>query len=417
MNRFLVPMKWLLRILPMAAAVGSACAFFLWSLDAVTKLRFDHPWLLYLLPVAGVVMVWLYQRIGGTAEGGNNLLVDQIHEPGGGVPRRMAPMILGATVLTHLCGGSAGREGTAVQMGGSIASAFARAFRLDSRELRILLLAGISAGFGAVFGTPLAGAIFALEVLTIGRLQYDALLPCLFAALVGNWTCEAWGIVHTRYDVSFMREVTVPSQGSHFEPWLFAKVIAASVLFGLCGTLFASVTHGLGRFWKRVCPNVLLRPVIGGGLVIALVWILGTREFLGLGVWSANPADVTLPGLFQAGRIVPWAWWWKLVFTAITLSVGFKGGEVTPLFFIGAALGNALSWAMGAPTDLFAALGFVAIFAAAANTPLACAIMGIELFGASNAVYLTVACFVAYACSSHSGIYKAQRLGVPKRWA
>ena len=406
---------WLLRLLPMAMAVGSASAFFLWSLDRVTRLRFDQPWLLYLLPLAGLLVALLYQKVGGKSEGGTNLLVDEIHEPGGGVPRRMAPLILAGTIVTHLCGGSAGREGTAVQMGGSLASAFAKAFRVPPAALRILLMAGVAAGFGAVFGTPLAGAVFALEVLVIGRIQYDALLPCLIAALVGNWTCEAWGIVHTRYDVAFMRDVIAPSQGFHFDPWLLGKVLLASVAFGLCATFFARASHRLGGVMKQLCPNALLRPVIGGVAIVVLVQLLGTREFLGLGVWSPNPGDLTISSFFQPGTTVPWAWFWKLLFTVITLSSGFKGGEVTPLFFIGAALGSALSGVLGAPNDLFAALGFVAVFAAAANTPLACALMGIELFGAQNAGYLAIACFVAYACSGHAGIYRSQRLAVPKR--
>ncbi|MGC4015561.1 MAG: voltage-gated chloride channel family protein [Luteolibacter sp.] len=413
-SRILPPLRWFLWLVPMAMVVGSACAFFLWSLDAVTRLRFEHPWLLFLLPIAGAWMVWLYKRYGGTAGGGNNLILEQIHEPGGGVPKRMAPLILVATVLTHLCGGSAGREGTAVQMGGSIAGGFAKLFRLDKAALRILLMAGVAAGFGAVFGTPLAGAVFALEVLVIGRVQYEALVPCLAAALIGNWTCMAWGATHTHYHVMFGEFANLPGQGFQFDPVLLAKVLAAAVLFGLCGSVFAKSCHLLERLYKCLCPNPLWRPVISGVIVIALVYLLGTREYLGLGVLAEHPGDVTLPAFFD-GRIFAWAWFWKLVFTVITLSAGFKGGEVTPLFFIGAGLGNALSGLMGAPTDLFAALGFVAMFAAAANTPLACTLLGIELFGAPNAIYLAIACFVAYASSGHAGIYKAQRIGVPKR--
>lgn len=415
-SQALSPLKWLLWIAPMATVIGSACAFFLWSLDYVTRVRFEQPWLLYLLPIAGVVVAYLYQKIGGASSGGNNLIMEQIHEPEGGVPKRMAPLILGATIVTHLCGGSAGREGTAVQMGGSIASTFAKLFRLQPRDLRILLMAGVAAGFGAVFGTPLAGAIFALEVLAVGRIQYDALLPCLFAALIGNWTCHEWGIVHTRYDVAFMRDIVIPSQVTHFDLWLFVKVTAAGALFGFAGTLFAKMSHWLEMGFKKLSPNPMWRPAIGGIIIIALVYVLGTREFLGLGVWSPHPEDLTLSSFFEPGRHDTWAWLWKLLFTTITLSAGFKGGEVTPLFFIGAALGNTLAGIMGAPTDLFAALGFVAIFAAAANTPLACAILGIELFGASHSVYLAVACFMAYACSSHGGIYRSQRLAVPKRY-
>ena len=405
----LTSLKWLLWVPPMAVAVGGACALFAWSLDRATEARFAHPWLLYLLPLAGVLSAWLYQTFGKAAEGGNNLILDQIHEPGAGVPRRMAPLVLVATLITHLFGGSGGREGTAVQMGGSIASGIGRACKLAPDDFRMMLMAGVAAGFGAIFGTPFAGAVFALEVLTVGRFRHDALLPCLIAALIGNWTCHFLGIAHTRYDVAFGAAEALPGLAAHFDWRLLLKVLLAAAAFGLCGAGFAELSHAAGRWAKRLCPNALLRPVFGGLIIIGLVYLLGTRQYLGLGVSSRNPADVTLPTLFGAAGIVHTAWFWKIAFTVITLSTGFKGGEVTPLFFIGAALGNSLAGLLGAPIDLFASLGFVAVFAAAANTPLACAIMGIELFGASNALYLALACLVAWRCSGRSTIYSAQR--------
>lgn len=390
---------------PMAAAVGSLCALFLWSLDLATRTRLAHPWLLFGLPLAGLLMGLAYRWKGGPAEGGNNLIVEQIHQPGGGVPLRMAPFILVSTVVTHLFGGSAGREGTAVQIGGSLAGAFGRLFRLDAERTSLLLTAGIAAGFGAVFGTPVAGAVFALEVLTLGRMRYEALVPCLFAALVGDWTCQAWGIRH---------EVQVIHTVIGFDPLLLAKAGVAGVAFGLTGLLFAQAQHRVSALFKRMIPYAPLRPVVGGLMVIALVYALGTRAYLGLGVFSTNPADPTIASFFSPDRVDHWSWLLKIVFTVVTLGSGFKGGEVTPLFFIGAALGNALSWMLGAPVDLFAALGFVAVFAGAANTPLACTIMGVELFGGGQTAYLAVACFTAYLCSGHSGIYLAQRLGVAK---
>jgi H+/Cl- antiporter ClcA len=184
---------WFVWILPVAVAVGSACAFFLWALDLATSSRFEYPWLLYGLPLAGLLMGWLYHDWGANAEAGNNLIFDQIHKTDAGVPRRMASMVLVTTVLTHLCGGSAGREGTAVQMGGSLASGFAKLFHFPPDRTQLLLMAGVAAGFGAVFGTPFAGAVFAMEVLLIGRLRYEALIPCLFASLLADWTCQAWG--------------------------------------------------------------------------------------------------------------------------------------------------------------------------------------------------------------------------------
>lgn len=398
-------LKWTAILSPISVAVGSAVALFLWSLDRATQARFNFPWLIYLMPVAGFLMVWAYQRFGGKSDGGNNLIVDLIHEPGGGVPLRMAPFILVSTVLTHLVGGSAGREGTAVQMGGAIASGFARFFSISSGELRIVLMAGIAAGFGAVFGTPIAGTVFALEVLTIGRVQYDALLPTFGAALLADWTVQFWGVTHTQYHITYvLDQVTL---GLHVNLLLIVKVAVAGVLFGLAARFFAEASHFLSAQFKRWVAYAPLRPVIAGLVLIGLVHLLGTRAYLGLGVWSDIPGDATIPGFFVPGQIDYQSWFWKTIFTVITLSAGFKGGEVTPLFFIGAAMGNALG-------GLMAAVGFVAVFAGATNTPLACMIMGIELFGATHAVPLAIGCFLAYVASGHSSIYVAQRLGVPK---
>jgi H+/Cl- antiporter ClcA len=402
--------KWVAYIVPMASVVGSLCALFLWALDAVTRARFDFPWLLFGLPVAGLLVALLYRWIGRSAEGGNNLIVEQIHEPGAGVPLRMAPLIFISTVITHLFGGSAGREGTAVQLGGSLASAFAKALHLDNDDVRLMLMGGVAAGFGAVFGTPVAGAIFALEVLTVGRIQYEALIPCLIAAVTGDWICQLWGTGHTHYHIAFGADLP----GFHLNIWLFAKVAVAGIAFGLISQLFAEASHGAQSLWKKLVPYAPLRPVLSGLAIIGLVYALGTRAYLGLGVWSATPGDPTIAGFFDAALVDHWSWLWKFVFTVITLSAGFKGGEVTPLFFIGAGLGNALADLLGAPVDLMAGLGFVAVFAGASNTPLACTVMGIELFGGENTVYIATACFIAYAFSGHSGIYLSQRIGVPK---
>ncbi len=403
---------WTLLVVPVGVLAGSASAFFLWSLDRVTEIRWHNGWLLFLLPVAGVAVGWLYHRFGGAAAGGNNLIIEQIHQPGGGVPRRMAPLVLVGTLITHLFGGSAGREGTAVQMGGSLASAFARVCRLSEENLRVVLLAGVAAGFGSVFGTPLTGAIFAMEVLVVGRMRYDALIPVLVASLVGDWTCTAWGIGHAHYHIDFGSGA---GRALHFDGALVAKVVLAAAAFGLVSRLFSELTHSLQHGFQRLVPKVWLRPAVGALLVIGLAYALGTRDYLGLGVRPELPDSVTLLSAFEAGGTSPWSWWWKLLFTAITLSAGFKGGEVTPLFFIGATLGNTLAVLLGAPVDLFAGLGFVAVFAGAANTPLACTVMGIELFGAQHGVYFAAACFVAYHFSGHSGIYLSQRIGVAKR--
>ena len=408
LSRIRAALFWLVWIVPVAVAVGSASAFFLWSLDAATASRFAHPALLYFLPLAGLAIGLIYHTWGRPAEGGNNLIFDQIHDAGEGVPRRMAPLILFATVVTHWFGGSAGREGTAVQMGGSIASGFGKWFRLDAMGTRLLLKTGMAAGFGAIFGTPVAGAVFAIEVLHIGRLQYRSLVPCLVAGFVADSTCKAWGAEHTHYLVSYLSGGLLG-----IEPFILGRVIVVGIAAGLVAALFAETTHTLNGVFKKLIPFAPLRPFVGGFLIVGLTVLVGTREYLGLGVSSPSPNDMTISGFFTMEGSDPFAWAWKTLFTAVTLGCGFKGGEVTPLFFIGAALGNALSGVIGGPVDLLAALGFVAIFAAATNTPLASAILGIELFGAAHAPYIAVACFVAFLCSGHSGIYLSQRVGAP----
>jgi H+/Cl- antiporter ClcA len=414
--------RWLLLVAPVALTIGSLVAFFLWALESATRTRLGSPWLLWLLPFAGVVVGLAYHRWGKSSEAGNNLIVDEIHEPGGGIPGRMTPLVLLGTIATHLFGGSAGREGTAVQMGGSIASTFERLvfgriaasrfgswFQLDADDQRQLLQAGIAAGFGAVFGTPITGAIFALEVLTIGRLTYLALVPCLLASIIADWATRAWGIHHTLYP-----QLTLSSLGvSHLDPMLLAKVALAAVAFGIVSTMFAEITHLLGRGFRALVTRSWLRPALGAVIVIAMAMVFG-RDYLGLGVTPNAPGDVSIVTSFNGTYVPGWAWAAKLIFTAVTLASGFKGGEVTPLFFIGAALGHSLAVVMHAPIALFAALGFVAVFAGATNTPLACTIMGVELFGADAAIYIAAACFLAYLFSGHSGIYVAQRIATPK---
>ena len=402
---------WTGLVLPVAVLSGTASAGFLWGLEQVTRLRWENGWLLFLLPVTGFVIGWIYHVAGKRAEAGTNLIMDEIHEPGGGVPARMAPLVLVGTLATHLCGGSAGREGTAVQMGGSLASAYARVCRIAPDNIRVLLMAGIAAGFGSVFGTPLTGAIFALEVLVVGRMQYDALIPVLVAGVVGDLTCSAWGIHHAIYHIGFAETAGVFSLSNGL---LLGKVVLAAIAFGVASQFFAELTHATKKQFARYIPYAPLRPALGGVLVIALVYALGTRDYLGIGVTSPDPGATTILSAFTADGATPWSWWWKLLFTAITLGSGFKGGEVTPLFFIGATLGHSLALVLGAPVDLFAGLGFIAIFAGATNTPLACTLMGIELFGAHNAVYFAVACFIAYLFSGHSGIYSGQRKGASK---
>ncbi|MBN9300096.1 MAG: voltage-gated chloride channel family protein [Filimonas sp.] len=405
--------RWSLLTIPVAACIGSVVAFFLWLLDIVTHIRWQHSYLLYLLPIAGIAIYFLYKLFGKNSERGNNLIIEEIHEPGGGVPARMAPLVLISTIITHLFGGSAGREGTAVQMGGSIASAFAKWLKLSKEDVQILLTAGIAAGFGAVFGTPVTGSIFAMEVLAIGIIQYNAILPCLIAGVTGHVACSVWGIHHTEYHIAVSSGIS-HTLISYANLWLLAKTIIAGIAFGLASFLFIATVHRLKSTWQAVIKIEWLIPVAGAALIILLCFLLQTNDYLGLGVTSNNANGVSIVSSFAPGGATSWSWFWKLLFTAITLSSGFKGGEVTPLFFIGAALGNTLATIFHVPIDLFAGLGFIAVFAGATNTPLACTIMGVELFGGEHILLYAVACFTAYLFSGHASIYNAQKIEILK---
>jgi H+/Cl- antiporter ClcA len=406
-------LKWTIWIAPLSVVIGSFIALFLWLLDRATMFRFLHPWMLFLLPVSGVLIYFLYQFAGKNAAAGNNLIIDEIHQPGGGVPLRMAPLVLITTIITHLFGGSAGREGTAVQIGGSFGGLLARKAKFTTEDISIILSAGVAAGFGAVFGTPLTGAIFAMEVLAIGQIRYYALLPCLMASIIADVTCAAWGIHHTQYQIATFQEIHL-TQFIKVDLVLISKVIIAGIAFGLASRLFATLTHQVKNISSKYIKTAWLIPVAGGILIIALTYLLGTRDYLGIGVVSDHPDGVSLTAAFHPNGANTWSWFWKILFTAITLGTGFKGGEVTPLFFIGATLGNVLAVLFGVPVDLLAGLGFIAVFAGATNTPLACTLMGVELFGGGNLLYYAIACFTAYYFSGKSGIYNSQRTAVFK---
>lgn len=390
----------LLCSVPVAIAVGSMVAIFLSLLDFATNYRVQHSQLVYALPLAGLLIYFLYQRFGAFSEAGNNLILDEIQRPQKRVPAMMAPLILLSTVITHLFGGSAGREGTAVQIGGSIADQIA--FRLSrwKADRESFLFMGIAAGFGAVFGTPFAGAIFAIEVVAIGKLHRRHLPACLAAAWLAHGVCILLGIRHTEYSIS---------SGHLLRQFDLALIIAAGIIFGCCSRLFTVAIHRLKDLWDMLVPKKKhLIPMLGGILLVGLSLVPGAGDYLGLGVYPSRPGGASIVSAFASGGVSAWSWLWKLLFTAITLSAAFKGGEVTPLFFIGAALGNTLGAFFGIPVDLMAASGFLAVFAGASNTPLACTVMGMELFGTEYAWIFAIACYSAYFASGHKGIYSSQ---------
>lgn len=407
-------LRWTVIITPISITIGLLVALFLWLLEWSTITRWQNMWLIFLLPFAGILIYWLYSTYGKSSGAGNNLIIDEIHNPGDGVPLRMTPLIFFTTIITHLFGGSAGREGTAVQIGGSLSSLFAKWFNLKNEDKRILLMCGMSAGFGAVFGTPVAGAIFALEALTIGRIKYDALLPCLIASVIADITCSITGITHTHYFINYISKGSFLFSYVNFDLLMIVKVTLAGVLFGLASYLFVELSDFIKTKSNALISKKWLIPVIGSVLIVGISYLIGSFDYLGLGVTSQTKDGVSIVNAFSSEYISYLGWFWKLLLTAITLGMGFKGGEVTPLFFIGATLGNTLAVLTGSPIDLFAGLGFIALFAGATNTPLASTIMGIELFGTENTIYFAIVCFTAYYFSGHSGIYQSQRIAVSK---
>jgi H+/Cl- antiporter ClcA len=370
---------------------GVSSFVFLTVLDRVTSTRLNNPWLVYLLPVAGLALGMAYQRFGGRSSQGKSLIIEQVLEPTEWVPRRMAPFILVGTWITHLFGGSAGREGTAIQLSGSLIDGVARHLPISANERRVLLQASIAGGFGAVFGVPLAGTVFALEVPVVGRLRIEALVPGLCAALVGNAVVHGLGYEHT-LRVPIIASISV---------LMVLKVALAAGAFGVAAAGFARLSQFVRALLAKHVQWSPLRPAIGGAAVLGLTLLVG-RDYLGL---SLPLLDNSLAG----SHVESWVFALKLVFTAITFGSGLPGGEVTPLFVIGATLGGTLAPIIGLDPKLLAAVGFVAVFAGASKTPLACTVMGLEFFGLSIAVLLMIGCVVSFVVSGRSGIYRTQR--------
>jgi len=301
------------------------------------------------------------------------------------------------TLITPLLGGSAGREGTAVQMGGAISDQFTTIFKLNPSERKTILVLGISAGFASVFGTPLAGAIFALEVLYFSKINFRSILTSFIVAYVAFYTVEFWKVEHTHYSIPVIPEMSFAN--------LF-WIIITGILFGLTAMLFSKTTHFWHRLFSKSIKYAPLRPFIGGVILALSIYIIGTTKYIGLGipiiVDAFRHADANYDFLL------------KILFTGFTLGAGFKGGEVTPLFFIGATLGSALSVFIPLPVALLAGMGFVAVFSGATHTPIACSIMGMELFGIECGIYIAIACVIAYFFSGHVGIYHSQIVKGPK---
>jgi H+/Cl- antiporter ClcA len=381
------------------AIAGSAATVFLYLLDFATKCRQAHPEIIWLLPLAGLLIGWIFHQFGRDILPGNNLVLDEIHDPKKVIPARMSVFILFGTILTHLFGGSAGREGTAVQMGASLSDQLGKYVKVSIEERKMLLVTGMGAGFGAAIGAPIAGAIFGMEVLFMGRLRLYVVMESLIASLFGYSVAVFLRAPHSVYP-----SVVIPAL--RFET--VGAVVLLGVLCGVAAFVFVRIVHAIEKIQKRLIPRNEWKPFVGGLVLVALFQIPGSSVYEGLGIER-----------IQSAMILPAMWWdpvCKAVFTAITIGSGFKGGEFIPLVFIGTTLGSVLGFALNLAFPLLAAVGFASVFGAAASTPLACAIMASELFGMGILPYAAIGTFVAYFCSGSKSIYARQPTDVKIWW-
>lgn len=393
--RFKFLLRWGIIAVFVGGLSGSASAVFLLLLKWAKTTREANHWLLFLLPLGGFLVALSYSIWGKSVNKGNNLIIEEVQKPSVIISLLMAPLVLVGTIITHVFGGSAGREGTAIQMGGSIADQLNFVVKFSNEERKILLMCGMAAGFSSLFGTPLAGTVFAIEIVFVGKLLYDGLIPVLLSALVAYFVCDFWPVEHTRYSIGVIPDLSFVNLG-----W----IVLAAIAFGFTSRVFSSVLFWLTTQYKKYISSVLFRPVIGGVLVAGLILLFGFK-YAGLGLDTIVSSFSIEQGfdVFAA----------KLAVTVLTLSAGFKGGEVTPLFFIGATLGSALSFIIPLPIGLLAGVGFVSVFSGATNSPIACTLMGLELFASENLgfslpVFLMLGCFISYYSSGYTGIYSSQ---------
>ena len=380
-----------------AALMGAAGWAFLAALRLATGAREAHLWLFLLLPAVNMATAWLYRNHGLRAQRGNNLVIDSTIT-GTPIHKRMALLTFACSTATHLAGGSAGREGAAVQMGGTIASNVASLFHVEGHDRRDLMMAGISAAFGAAFGTPLAGAFFGMEMCFIGKLDYSAALYCLTGSFVGNAVSRALGS-----PFAFEQIAAVPAMS----PLTLAVVLAAAAAFGLTARLFTFCIRTVKRLYARFFTNYLVAAAVGGLLLAVLFLGCGLHAYGGLSEWLVPAAFTGKTTLAD-----PLA---KLGMTALTVGAGLQGGEVTPLFGIGASLGGWIGATTLGDPSFMAALGMLGVFGAALNVPVTTIMLGIDMFGASASAYFVIVTFVSYLIAGHYAVYPAQRIVTPKR--
>lgn len=384
--------KWLFCAVLTGVLCGSIGTAFHYAVDGATYLRMSYPWLLYLLPVAGLLIVFSYRMAGVERDPGTNLVIRSIRSSER-VPLKMAPLIFFSATLTHLCGGSAGREGAALQIGGSVGARLGRALHLREKDLHIITMCGMSALFSALFGTPVTAALFCMEVISVGVVYYVALLPCLAAAITAQYVATFFGVEAIAFSISTV---------SIFSFSALPRVIVLAIACALVSILFIVCIHRAEWLYHRFLPNSYLRAAVGGLLLIGLTLLVGTRDYNGTGM--------EIIGRAISGQAFPLAFLLKILFTALTIGAGFKGGEIIPTFFIGSTLGCALGGLLGLDPGFAAALGLVGVFCGVVNCPLASLLLSIELFGSESLPLFALVCAISYLLSGYYSLYAGQKI-------
>lgn len=396
MKRKFVDLKVILVSLCCAVVMGTISFVFLKMLGLSSVFREFFPYCIWFLPLSGMLTAFVYKRYGGESSKGNNLIIQSANE-GVKVPKRLAFLTFIFTLLTHFSGGSAGREGTAVQIGGTLTSNVADKLGFKNEDRKIIILSGLSAAFGSVFGTPLAGAFFGMEVCCIGQLSVSAVIPCFLSSYLANAVTLLLGATHEVHKISAIPSLDIKS---------VLVFISASILFGLIGKLFALGVKYLKLLYAKIFKNTVLSALIGSVIVVLLIVLLNLNEYEGLSTWQQTTA-------FEGN-----ANWYdmpvKFILTTLTLGAGFQGGEVTPLFDIGASFGGWYANMFGIEPSFLAAIGLICVFGSAANTPITTIMLGIELFGAEAVPYFVFASLISFIASGKSGIYSAQERKLSK---
>ncbi|MDO4344664.1 MAG: chloride channel protein [Eubacteriales bacterium] len=385
-------LKWLVLGAAVGCAVGAVSSFFARVLGLVTSYRVSHPWVFLCLPIAGICIVFLYQKI-GKEDGGTTQVLSTIRSKDD-VPWRSAPLIFVSTVLTHLTGGSAGREGAAIQLGGSMGNQLGRWLRMDEEDRHVMVMCGMSAAFAAVFGTPMAAAVFAMEVISVGVMYYAALLPCVTAALIASEFAASFGIHPEVFHVADIPALSIESG---------LKMMAVSLVCGAASILFCIMLRGAGRLYRRWLKNPYVRVAAAGIVIIALTALLQTTDYMGAG-------NELIARAVEEGKAEPFNFFWKMVLTALTMKAGFRGGEIVPSFCIGATLGCVLGQLLGISPSICAAAGMTALFCGVTNCPITSILIAFELFGFEGVSYYLIAVAISYAVSGYYGLYKDQTI-------